>query len=414
MYDWLTGSLSPNQRIWSALAPAILLAGYFIGGLGVYWARSFTRGSHRDADMESRGTSAFAGMWLRLYFVWLMQPIWALLLRLRIPANAITTLSILLAMGSGVSLATGRFSLGGWLYIFSGICDFFDGRLARAQGIVNPAGGALDSILDRYSDAVIFMGLAWFYRDSWVLIPVLFGMAGSSITPYIRAKGEAMGIAEMKSVGAMQRAERIIYLGAPITLSPVFEAIWNPADPRPLHVLAVVGIVLIAVSTQLTSYHRFSHLLGALDPARYRRPKLGGRGGVARWLTASGIATAVDFAVMHLLVTHGGLAPWWATGVGAAAGGVVNFAINRLWSFQSKGGMAAEAGRYVLVSATSAALNAGGVYVLLSLPGIDFRLVWLVARGLVMAAWNYPLQRDYVFSLPTNDRSAEKRARILQ
>jgi phosphatidylglycerophosphate synthase len=399
----------PNESAWSALAPLLLLCLYFFGGLAVYWVRSLIRGAHRDADMESRATSVFAGMWIRLYFVWLMQPVWLLLTKLRIPANAVTTLSILLAAGSGVALAAGHFALGGWLYIASGICDFFDGRLARAQGRHSPAGGALDSILDRYSDAAIFIGLAWFYRESWVLLPVLFGLVGSSLTPYIRAKGEAMGVGELKSVGAMQRAERIIYLGVPVTLSPVLEAIWTPSPAAPAHVFAVLGIVLIAVSTQVTSFHRFIALLATLDPAEYQRPRLGGRAGIFRWATASGVATAADFAVMHALVSLDVFAPWWATALGAAAGGAINFTINRLWSFESNGKVAGEAGRYIVVSTTSAMINAGGVYVLLLLPGIDFRFVWLVVRGLVMAAWNYPLQRGYVFTVPAESNSEQPR-----
>lgn len=38
-----------------------------------------------------------------------------------------------------------------WLvYLFAGLTDFFDGRLARARGVVSRFGGALDVFGDRY------------------------------------------------------------------------------------------------------------------------------------------------------------------------------------------------------------------------------------------------------------------------
>ena len=228
----------------------------------MYAVRYVRKGHLRDAEIESRGSSVFAGMWLRLYFGWLMQPIVRFLLWIELPPNAITTLSVLLSSAAGVALGAGRFSLGGWLYIFGGICDFFDGRVARASGKDAPEGAALDSILDRYSDAVILMGLAWYYRDSWVLLAVLFAMMGSSIIPYIRAKGEAVGVPV--KIGLMQRAERIVYLAASVTLSPILEVILDPTNPRPSHRLAIVGIVLLAVSTQVTALQRLVFLLNEL------------------------------------------------------------------------------------------------------------------------------------------------------
>ena len=69
-----------------------------------------------------------------------------------------------------VALAAGRFALGGWLYLFAGILDVLDGRIARARGLASKKGAALDSVLDRYSDSAVLVGLSWYYRDSWVLL----------------------------------------------------------------------------------------------------------------------------------------------------------------------------------------------------------------------------------------------------
>ena len=392
LFLWLAGQLSDEARIWTALAPAVAMSAYFIMGLGVYAARVWLRGHRRDGEIEARHTPVLTGLWIRLYFAWLMQPLWRLVLRTGVPPAALTTLSLLLAAGSGVALAAGRFALGGWLYIFAGIFDFLDGRLARAQGSSTTQGAALDSILDRYSDAAVLVGLAWFYRNDWVLLPVLMAMMGSSLIPYIRAKGEALGLEV--TVGIMQRAERIVYLGVAVALSPILEVLLNPLDPRPIHRLAVVGIVLLAVSTQLTAAQRLVFLLRALAVRKAPR-----RGRVfSKNLVAAAVATGADFVVVALCSELGWFTPPAATAVGCGLGAMVNFGLNRVWTFGSRDARLPQMSRYVFVSSISAMLNAGGVAVLLLLPGFDFRIGWWLVRGAVFLAWNFPLHRDYVFA----------------
>jgi putative flippase GtrA len=85
--------------------------------------------------------------------------------------------------------------------------------------------------------------------------------------------------------------------------------------------------------------------------------------------------------------------------LGCAIGGAVGFAVSRLWVFSlGDKPLRAQIMRYVMVSGTSLALNAGGVYVLMLLPSPDYRLAWLLVRGAVFLCWNYPLHRDFVFA----------------
>lgn len=393
LLQWVVGDLSGTARIWTALAPALLLCTYFFGGLALYVVKVLRTGEHFDAEMEDRSRSILTGLWIRRYFAWVMQPVWALLLRTGIPPNAVTTLSVLLATGSGVALAAGRFTLGGWLYIFAGICDFLDGRLARQRGESSLQGAALDSILDRYSDAAVLVGLAWYYRDSWVLIAVLLAIVGSSLVPYIRARGEAAGI--QVTVGLMQRAERIVYLGAAVAFSPILEVLLDPQNPRPVHRLAVWGVLLLAVSTQITALQRLIYLLGKLGDGP---PAFRPWGGQAwRSVISAAVATGLDFAFVNALVNTGLPAPV-ATGAGCLLGGVANYTLNRMWTFDSQGRRMPQVARYTFVSLTSALLNTGGVALLLLLPSVHYRLAWLLVRVAIFVAWNFPLQRDYVFA----------------
>jgi len=395
LYDLLAGALSTRGRIWSALAPGLALTAYFLVALVAYAIRCRVKGPYVDPELAVRETSFVTGRWVRFFFAWAMRPVWAAVLRSGIPASALTTLSLLLAGGAGVALAVGRFGLGGWLYIFAGICDFLDGRLARAKGEASPRGSLLDSVLDRYSEGAVFVGLAWFYRDSWVLLVVLAALLGSQLTSYVRAKGESLGI--RITVGLMQRAERILLLGVAVALSPVAEAVLAPADPRPAHRLAIFAIVVLAIMAQGTAARRLVYGLGALGSKPLRGWFSASRGSLIRNVAAAVFATAIDFAVFGGLVVAVGLAPWLATACGCAVGAVVNFTVNRLWVFHSKTPPLAQSARYTFVSATSALLNSGGVAILMLVPSARSWIAWSLARAAVFLAWNFPLHRDYVF-----------------
>ena len=397
--EWAEGHLSATARVWTAMAPGLVICAYFLLGLAIYIVRCLVKGPYRDPEFEARKESVLASLWFRLYFIWLMQPLWKLVVRTAVPPTAVTTLSVLFSVASGISLAAGRFALGGWLYIFSGVLDVLDGRLARATNKVTKGGGALDAILDRYSDGAVLAGLAWYYRDSWVLGAALFALIGSSLVPYIRARGEANGVA-VKDVGVMQRAERIMYIGVACAVSPVVEVLFrDPNDPHPLHLVAVCGVILLAVGTQLTALHRLVYVVSALNNRVAFSWLTDESSQIRRSVAANVLATAVDFLFMWALVIWAGRSPFWATALGCVVGGAINLSINMFWTFATRSeAKLPQIRRYTFVSLTSALLNASGVWVMLQLPDVEFRIAWLFVRVAVGLAWNYPLQRDYVFA----------------
>jgi putative flippase GtrA len=128
------------------------------------------------------------------------------------------------------------------------------------------------------------------------------------------------------------------------------------------------------------------------------RLALHGKGSALRNAIAALVATGVDFCVFSVLIALGAWLPPVATFMGAAIGGLVNFVLNKTWTFSASGSTSTMARRYVTVSATSALLNSAVVLVLMWLPLPHATLAWLIARGLVFLGWNFPLQRDYVFS----------------
>ncbi len=378
-------------------APLALLGGYLLAAGAALGLRRAIRGPFRDPEVESRGDSVVLPMGARLFFVWALQPLWWLVKRSGVPATAITVLGAMLAFAAGLAVAQGALALGGWLYLASGVGDFLDGRMARSQRTASRSGAAIDSVLDRYSDAAILLGLAWYFRTSWALALVLAALVGALLVSYVRARGEGLGVSV--TVGVMQRPERVALIGAALALGPAIEAAVAMVSADAV-VIAVVGIV--ALMSHVTSLHRLFHLLGRLQERPYDGRRL-----LPAAISAA-LATCVDFALVVILVSRGGLSPALATALGCGVGGVTNFLLNRWWTFASRDKAMPQALRYALVSAASAALNSGGVALVIAFPAVDYRIGWLLVRALLFVCWTFPLQRGYVYGVAEPGQAAPR------
>jgi len=246
----------------SSMFPGIAVLAYFVFGYAAFLIRCQVSGVPRDLESEKRGGSIMLGMHARYYFAWVTQPLWRGLIAANVPANVVTEVAAVIGIGSGLAVAAGYFGLGGWRFIFSGILDAIDGRIARLRNEATRAGAALDSILDRYVDTAFLAGLGWYYRDSWVLLLVFLAINGTAVTPYVRAKGEALGIS-MRD-GLMQRAERLVYLGVPVALSPIIDRLFRSDGSKPAYLFGIAGITVLAITSNLTAFTRFRSLLRAL------------------------------------------------------------------------------------------------------------------------------------------------------
>jgi len=125
--------------------------------------------------------------------------------------------------------------------LVSGFCDALDGTLARLYGETTAFGGFLDSLLDRYADAIVFCGiiLGELCNPFWGLMALI----GSLLVSYARARAEAAGV-KMEAVGIAERAERLIILAIASFL--------NIAWPEALG----WGIFILAILTNLTVLQR--------------------------------------------------------------------------------------------------------------------------------------------------------------
>jgi archaetidylinositol phosphate synthase len=164
--------------------------------------------------------------------------------------NMISAIGFALALFSAAAYATAQnqpllLLLATVLLLTSGFCDVLDGVLARNYQQASVFGGFLDSLLDRYADAVVYAGviIGGLCDPLWGLA----ALAGSLLVSYSRARAEAAGI-KMESVGLAERAERIITLAA-ASIGAIF---WLPA--------LNIGIVLLAVLSNLTVLQRGLHV----------------------------------------------------------------------------------------------------------------------------------------------------------
>src|SRR5687768_2097794 len=124
----------------------------------------------------------------------IVRPFGLALVRMKVSANALTTLGLLgVFVGMGL-LLLGMPVLGASIAGVAVVLDAFDGTVARMTGTQTELGGFFDSVADRVGDAAIFGACLWVMRDDPVTFSVLMVATASAFTTsYIRAKAEAMG-----------------------------------------------------------------------------------------------------------------------------------------------------------------------------------------------------------------------------
>jgi len=148
-----------------------------------------------------------------------VEPIMATLTRWRVHPNTLSTIGFLVTCSSGFFFHQHHVRTAGLLILLGGIFDLFDGTVARRTGLASPFGAFYDSTLDRLSEIVVYLGLLSLYNDYRLelgdvgtIYAIMLAMAGSLMISYTRARAEALDID--CSVGIMQRAERVILIGA--------------------------------------------------------------------------------------------------------------------------------------------------------------------------------------------------------
>ena len=189
------------------------------------------------------------------------RPLARLLVPTPLTPNAVSAIACALGFGAAVLIAAGQAIAGGVLVQLSSIVDGVDGDLARAKGMETRFGGVLDAVLDRYADAAIAAGMAWYaYRfEAWPQ-PLLVGMvaaAGFLLVSYSRARLEREAGADAVA-GLLGIASRDVRLLALAVGAVAGQAYWT---------LVVVGAAsYLTVVWRLWAYRRRVSLCTPVQP----------------------------------------------------------------------------------------------------------------------------------------------------
>lgn len=158
----------------------------------------------------------------------------------RISPNVLTFLGLVINVCAAYLFALGHFRWAAVVVICAGLFDMVDGRVARATDRVTRFGGFFDSVLDRYSDLGLFIGLLVYYasinRFGYIVLTAVV-MTGSVMISYVRARAEN-SIPKCK-VGFLERPERVVLI--------IIGGLFN-------RIAAVLWV--IAVLSNLTVIHR--------------------------------------------------------------------------------------------------------------------------------------------------------------
>jgi CDP-diacylglycerol--glycerol-3-phosphate 3-phosphatidyltransferase len=164
----------------------------------------------------------------------------------RVHPNVLTFIGLVINIGAAYLLAKGEFFKGGLVIIGAGLFDMVDGRVARHTNQVTRFGAFFDSVLDRYSDLALLMGLLVHYanidRFFYVVLTAVV-MTGSVLVSYSRARAE--NLIPACKVGFAERPERVVLLIIGALFDRMAPALW-----------------VIAIISNLTVIHRMMYTYG--------------------------------------------------------------------------------------------------------------------------------------------------------
>jgi CDP-diacylglycerol---glycerol-3-phosphate 3-phosphatidyltransferase len=209
-----------------------------------------------------------------------INPLIELLVRWKVRPNTITTIglvintfaTVILIFGGEYGERTDHTYIGwaGIVILLAGLFDMIDGRLARVGHMTSAYGALYDSVLDRYSELIMFLGICWYLVAHSYFLSSLFAfiaLIGSLMVSYIRARAESLGATA--DVGIMQRPERIVIIGVSAIACGIYSALggsevkitvdWLPIPLFETITIFTFPIMVLAVLTNITAIRRLVH-----------------------------------------------------------------------------------------------------------------------------------------------------------
>ncbi|WP_199118792.1 DUF4833 domain-containing protein [Pedobacter sp. ASV28] len=216
------------------------------------------------------------------------------LIKIGLTPNMVTTIGLLLNIGVAIIFIVGaeksnrgELEYVGWagaLVLFAGLFDMLDGQVARLGNMSSKFGALYDSVLDRYSEMVMFLGICYYLISHHYFLSSLFAfiaLIGSMMVSYTRARAEGLGV-ECKG-GLMQRPERVVTIGVFAIVCGIASnfiggdyKLFVPGIK--FHVfetmtIFTLPITLMAILTNITAFNRLMDAKKALDAQEVLKTK---------------------------------------------------------------------------------------------------------------------------------------------
>lgn len=210
----------------------------------------------------------------------IINPLIKLLVKLGVTPNMITSFGLILNIVAAVIFIIGAkhadrsdmtyVGWGGFTILIAGLFDMIDGRLARVGNMSSKFGALYDSVLDRYSEMVMFLGICYYLVAHSFFLSSLFAfiaLIGSMMVSYTRARAEGLGID--CSVGMMQRPARVVTIGASAMFCGIFYYFFGNITPIKIDgfplilfeniTIFTLPVTLVAVLSNITAIQRLNH-----------------------------------------------------------------------------------------------------------------------------------------------------------
>jgi len=183
--------------------------------------------------------------WGRRNLKVVLEPIAGVFRALNVTPNVITLIGFLLNVVAAYLIIIDQVTWGGVVFLIAAGADAIDGTLARQMGIRNKFGAFWDSTLDRLSESIIIMAIAYGYAvnsDAMAVMIAFLALIASFLVSYTRARGEGIGINVKVGIGT--RVERFIIMAVALIFNGLYE-----------HML-LIGLGMIVILAGITVLQR--------------------------------------------------------------------------------------------------------------------------------------------------------------
>ena len=191
--------------------------------------------------MEQKEDKKFSfELLLRKLFKGVLDAVAGFFLKIGLTPNAVTLLGLAGSIGAAVLVVLGMPMWGGVVLLLMAPLDAVDGAMARLSGKTSKFGAFLDSVIDRYSELILYAAILYMLFEQehlWGVILCFAAASGAVLVSYTRARAEALGFDA--KVGVMTRVERSIVMIVGLLFG-----------------IILIALVIIAVLAHLTAIMR--------------------------------------------------------------------------------------------------------------------------------------------------------------